>query len=111
MNNQKALSEAELVETYIRRETLRTFGLPEETTQSIDGKTFPDTYEQTISKVVTLAGDMGAAVGKNDISIAHRLPSMSSGHQPVIVGFSSRVAKVDLFKKKNSFSESECTIF
>ena len=56
---------------------------------------------------MNLAGDMGAAVGKHDISIAHRLPSMSSAHQPVIVGSSRRVAKVDLLKKENSEEQFE----
>ena len=48
MNNLKALSE--LVETYNRRENLRIFGLPEETTQSIDRKTLSESYDQTINK-------------------------------------------------------------
>ena len=102
MNNLKALSEAELFETYNRGENLRIFGLPEETTQSIDGKTSPESFDET-NKLVTLAGEMGAAVDKNDITIAHRLLSRSKGHRPVIVRFSRRVAKVDLLeKRKNS---------
>ena len=107
INNLKALSEAELFETCNRRENLRIFCLPEETTQSLDGKRLSESYDQTINKLVNLACEMGAAVDKNDISIAHRLPSKGNGNRPVIVRFSRRVGKIDLLKKKKTLTKKQ----
>ena len=113
-NNLEALSEAELVETYNRQENLRIFGLPKETTQNIDGKTLSESYDQTISKVVTLTSERGAAACKNEISIDHRFPSKCNGHRPLIVHSPvgsqkpSSLERRKLWGRTNSLSEAVC---
>ena len=90
----KTLSEAELLESYNRRDNVKIIGLSE--TLSNDGK-----REQVDALGKRDAID--AKITHTDISIAHRLPTRSGRDKPVIVRFSRRIKKIDLLRKKTNF--------
>ena len=96
--NLKSLSEAELLESYNRRDNIKVIGLPEVIKD--DGK--PEAYAETIKEVVKLADKMEVNVDEQDISIAHRLPSAQRGKRPIIVRFNRRVSKIEMLKRKKS---------
>ena len=56
----KAKSEAELLESYNRRENIRIVGLPEEAEKDADNRKIPERYSTTIQKVIELAKEAGA---------------------------------------------------
>ena len=96
--NLKSLSEAELLESYNRRDNIKIIGLPEVIKD--DGK--PEAHAETIEEVVKLANKIEVNVDEQDISIAHRLPSSQRGKRPIIVRFNRRVSKIEMLKKKKS---------
>ena len=92
------LSEAELLESYNRRDNVRILGLPEESKTSPTDK--GETYEKSIENVLQLSNKLKAGLDEKDISIAHRLRARNGGPRPIIVRFSRRMAKINLLKKK-----------
>ena len=95
----RTLSEAELLESYNRRDNVKIIGLSE--TLSNDGKR--EQVETTINKVISVGDAIDAKITHTDISIAHRLPTRSGRDKPVIVRFSRRIKKIDLLRKKTNF--------
>ena len=92
----KTMSEAELLESYNRRDTIRIVGVKEDRSS---GKV-SESYSQSMQNVLQLAEKMGASVASQDISIAHRLPSRNqSKDRPIIVKFSRRIAKIEILQK------------
>ena len=97
----RTLSEAELLESYNRRDNVKIIGLSE--TLSNDGKR--EQVETTINKVINFGDAIDAKITHTDISIAHRLPIRSGRDKPVIVRFSRRIKKIDLLRKKRTLSQ------
>ena len=96
--NLKSLSEAELLESYNRRDNIKVFGMPEVIMD--DGK--PEPYTETIKNIVKLANKVEINVNEQGISIAHRLPSAQRGKRTIIVRFNRRVSKIEMLKRKKS---------
>ena len=96
----KALCEAEILETYNRRDNVKIFGV-QETNQN--GRESP---QETISKVIDIAEMIEADVKEVDISVAHRLPARGPT-RPIIVKFSRRVAKIELMRRKRELKSKE----
>ena len=92
----KAMSEAEKLEQYNRRDNLKIYNVDEK-----DG----ETYEQTMDAVVNIA-HIGAEVDIKDISIAHRL---SGRRRAIIVKFARRTSKIKLLQKKKKLAEKKDT--
>ena len=84
----KAMSEAEKLEQYNRRDNLKIYNVDEK-----DG----ETYEQTMDAVVSIAHEVGAEVHIKDISIAHRLPGR---RRAIIVKFARRASKIKIAAEK-----------
>ena len=59
-------------------------------------------YNETIAKVLEVIDQVKSVVEASDNSIAHRLPGE---HNPIIVKFNRRVAKLDFLKKKKKLAE------
>ena len=94
------MSEAELLESYKKRDTIRTVGVKED--RSSYNKV-SENYLQSMRCVLQLAEKVGANVASQDISIAHRLPSRNrSEEHPIIVKFSRRTAKIEMLQKKET---------
>ena len=94
----KALSEAELVESYTRRENVKILGVQESSNR--------ETNEETMEKILKVANETNAQIELKDISIAHRLPSRASQNKPIIVRFARRIAQLQLLRNKKSLSEN-----
>ena len=99
-NDAKALCEAEVLETYNRRDNIKIFGALE---TDVTGR---ESMENTMSKVLEIAGLIEADVKESDISIAHRLPARGP-NRPIIVKFSRRVAKVQMMRRKRELKNKE----
>ena len=97
-NHLRMKSEAEIVESYNRRENLRILGVA-------SGEAYEDN-EVTAEKVIQVANLIEAKVTNNDISIAHRLPSRKPGEKPIIVRFARRVARMNILRNKKKLKES-----
>ena len=97
----RTLSEAELLESYNRKDNVKIIGLSE--TLSNDGKR--EQVETTINKVISVGDAIDAKITHTDIFIAHRLPTRSGRDKPVIVRFSRRIKKIDLLRKKRTLSQ------
>ena len=95
----KSLSEAEIVESYTRRENIRIIGVASDTGTQ-------ESNEETANKVIKIANEIGSSVNKQDISVAHRLPGRGTT-KPIIVRFCRRTAKIDILKKKRQLNETE----
>ena len=94
----KAMSEAEQLESYNRRENIRVIGLSEPPQiQNSDGRLRE--AEDIPTKILEISNECKAAISLQDISIAHRLPSKKAGAKPVIVRFARRSARIDLLRK------------
>ena len=96
-NTLQVKSEAEMLESYNRRENLRIIG--------VEGKVGHEENDTTASKVLEVAKKMDANVTEWDISIAHRLPSLKPGPKPIIVRFARRVARISMLKNKKKLPE------
>ena len=96
------LSEAELLESYNRRDNVRILGLPEESTTSPTDK--GETYEKSNENVLQLSNKLKAGLDEKDISSAHRLRARNGGPRPIIVRFSRMMAKINLLKKRRNYS-------
>ena len=70
----KMKSEAELLESYNRRENIRIIGVPKEFKKNKDGKFIGEESEKTLEKVIGIANEADANVLPSDISITQRLP-------------------------------------
>ena len=93
-----ALAEVERLEQYGRRENIWIYGLEE------------SRGEDTTSKVVELAADMGVAISTSDISVSHRLPisgKSPDAKRPIIVKFVRRSTKQALMKNKKELRKKE----
>ena len=105
----KMLSETEMLENYNRRDNLRIMGMSERITTDANNRTIWESSDKTISNVVELASDIGVALAKKDISIAHRLPS-NKNERPIIVRFTRRVSKVEILRNKRKLRENDTTM-
>ena len=101
-SNLKALSEAELLESYNRRENVKILGITEETS---NGR--KETIDATIKNVLTVSNSINANITEQDISTAHRLPSRGAGVKPVIVKFTRRVKKTHLLQRKKELASTD----
>ena len=105
----KMLSETEMLENYNRRDNLRIMGMSERITTDANNRTIWESSDRTISNVVELASDIGVALDKKDISIAHRLPS-NKNERPIIVRFTRRISKVEILRNKRKLRENDTTM-
>ena len=105
----KMKSEAELLESYNRRENIRIIGVPEEFKKNKDRKFIGEDSEKTLEKVIGIANEADANVLPSDISITHRLPGRNGKPRPIIVRFSRRVARLEMLRKKKSLRDKEHT--
>ena len=94
----KSLPEAELLESYNRRDNINVFGMPEVIMD--DGK--PEPYMETIKEIVKFANKVEIKVDEQGNSIAHRLPSAQRGKRTIIFRVNRRVSKIEMLKKKKS---------
>ena len=78
-------------EQYGRRESVRIFGVEEQTGE--------DVYQQAVDVVK----GTGVEICKSDISVCHRLPARGQSGKPNIVKFVRRETKLALMKKKSSW--------
>ena len=99
----KALSESEVIETYIRRENVRIMGIPENATN--DNRQNWESSDATTVKVIDIANKVGSNLEKSNISIAHRLPTRSQGPRPIIARFANRSSRIDLLRNKKKFKD------
>ena len=102
----RSLSEAEALDMYNRRETVRIVGIEEVTERNAQGKPLSEKLEVTMKHVVSLANTIGAPINESDISIAHRLPS-NREPKPIIARFARRVAKVSIMQNKKATVNSQ----
>ena len=89
----QTFSESELLETYNRKDNIKQLGLSPCSTES------KENYQQTWKLVFDVVADIGIYLKKEDVSIAHRLPS-NSERKPMTAKFLRRVIKLDFKKKK-----------
>ena len=93
-----ALSEAEVLENYNRRENIKILDLPE---SHQSGRR--ESYQQATAAVIDLARRLNISVTENDISIAHRLPaSTRTQNRPVIVKFLNVWQKLEFLKTRTT---------
>ena len=67
--NLKSLSEAELLESYNRKQNVPISGIARNAESGSH-----ESVEETTNKVLNIANEIGANITEQDISIAHRLP-------------------------------------
>ena len=77
---------------------MKVIGLPKEIQHS-GNRRLKEQQEVTLHKVVELSRAINANLDMKR-SIAHRLPSRGNGERPIVVKFSQRSAKINLFEKK-----------
>ena len=99
-NEAQILCEAELLETYNRRDNIKIFGVNEADASR------QEPPEVTMQKVIDIAEVIQADVKDFDISIAHRLPAKGPT-RPIIVKFARRVAKISMMKRKRELRGKE----
>ena len=93
------MSEAELLESYKRRDNIRIVGLKEDRSSDKVSESYP----QSIQNVLQLAEKVGAKIASQDTLIAYRLPIRNqSKERQTIVKFSRRVAKIEMLQKKRT---------
>ena len=68
--NAAAMSQAESIENYKRRENKRIIGLKEDVEQINTGGIIPEKDTVTIKKVIEVASSLGVAIDEKDISTA-----------------------------------------
>ena len=102
--NAAAMSQAESIENYNRRENIRIIGLKEDVQQIDNGGIIPEKDTVTIKKVIEGASSLGVAIDEKDISTAHRLPGGKVGERTIIARFARRVVKTDILRNKKKLS-------
>ena len=102
-NEMLARCEAEQLETYNRRNNVKTLGLREGLNEN--GQPLGENLHQTMEEVLALTNTLETCVDVKDTSIAHLLPSRKGQVKPIIVKFSRRVAKIDVLRKKKVLFE------
>lgn len=80
--------ENEKLEQYTRKDNVRIFGLSETENEDLD------------DKIISLAGEIGLELKKDDISVSHRLRGNGKKPRPAIVKFVKRSTKANLMTKK-----------
>ena len=105
VDTKKERCEAEKLETYNRRDNVKTLGLREDLNEN--GQPLGENLHQTIEKVLELTNTLETCVDVKDTSIAHLLPSRKGQVKPIIVKFLRRVAKIDVFERRKFCSKKE----
>ena len=93
----KTLSEAELLESYNRRDNVKILGVEQILR---DGER--ESYHETANIVMSIAKDLNTEITPQDVSIAHRLPAYN-GVKPIICKFTRRTKKIELLTNKKNF--------
>ena len=96
-NTLRGKCEAEVLESYNRRENLRVVG--------IECETEYEQNEVTETKVLDLAKKIEVTMASSDISIAHRLPTNKPGPKPIIVRFARRIARINMLRNRKKLQE------
>ena len=94
LDNRSPIIEADSIEHYGRRESVRIFGVEEE----LDEYVFANLINVAEKAVVTISA--------NDVSTCHRLPDGSKGPKPLIDKFARRDTKHQLMKHKRNLKET-----
>ena len=101
-NTLRGKCEAEVLETYNRRENLRVVG--------IECETEYEQNEVTETKVLDLAKKIEVTMASSDISIAHRLPTNKPGPKPIIVRFARRIARINMLRNRKKLQEQKINV-
>ena len=101
------LSESKLLESYNKRDNFRIFSLKEKTKTDNQNRIIDESGDETNEKVAELSHACEAKVNANDISIAHRLPSMKLGERPVDVRLARGAGKLQLLRNRRALSNKK----
>ena len=96
----KSMSEADLLERYNRRNTLRIFGIPDDKSRSDNVQRNFKECNRNIGKDLIVAKNTSAIFEKSDLSFAHRLPGRNSNARLNILRFCRQVSNLEIPKKK-----------
>ena len=91
--------EAEVLETYNRRDNLRVVG--------IECETEYEQNEVTEMKVLDLAKKIEVTMASSDVSFAHQLPTNKPGPKPIIVRFARRIARINMLRNRKNLQEKK----
>ena len=78
------MAQSEELEQYNRRENLRISGISEATYINQIRTIRPETSQASVHKVVELGRFLESEIKKQDVSIAHRLPTKKPGHRQLV---------------------------
>ena len=92
----KSKIELDRLEQYQRKDSLRINGIPYE-----DG----ETNTQLEDKILSLGDKIGVTLNRKDISVTHRLKPTKKGIHPVIIKFSTRRSKDELYYAKKKLKD------
>ena len=102
-NTLRGKCEAEVLETYNRRENLRVVG--------IECETEYEQNEVTETKVLDLAKKIEVTMASSDISIAQWLPTNKPGPKPIIVRrFARRIARINMLRNRKKLQEKKINV-
>ena len=96
--NVAAMSQAETVENYTRRDNIRISGVQEDSDHT-GNRNVPEKDSVTIKKVIEVATSIEVEVDERDISTAHRLPGRKAGKRVIIAHFARRLVKTQKQKE------------
>ena len=102
--NVAAMSQAETVENYTRRDNIRISGVQEDPDHT-GNRNVPEKDSVTIKKIIEVATSIGVEVDERDISTAHRLPGRRAGERVIIARFARRLVKTQILRNKKKLSE------
>ena len=108
---QATRDELEAAEQYLRRDQLKIYGLPVSYRSDEHGALLKDAkgvpiQEDTEVEVCALMGEIGVTLQAADISIAHRLPAAKGKVPPIIVKFTRRSKRREIFEAKRKLKEN-----
>ena len=88
------MSQIEILEQYNRRDNVKVFGLPCESTP--EGISMNENGNDTIKKVIDVSSSIDAGLSENDIFVAHWLVNLANASETSHKAFSRKIAKIKL---------------